>query len=409
MKNCDVLIIGGGPAGSIAGANLAQKGFSVEIVEKVDFPRFVIGESLLPQCNEILAKNNLLEKVTKKGFILKAGATFINEAKEVETYHFRENIGEPYNTSFQVKREEFDHELLLGAAEFGANVQHGVEVTAYEKEKNIVSTVDREGNKEQYQARFVLDASGYGRVLPKLLDLDIPSELKTRQAVFTRVENDIRPEGELGGYITIFIHGDNDAWIWVIPFADGITSVGIVSTEKYFEEMNLNDEDFWNHIINNNVNAKERFKNAKKVRPVGKIGGYSSNVKTMHGKGFALAGNATEFLDPVFSSGVTLALVSGDLAADLIAKELNGEEVNWQTEYEEYMMGGIDVFRDFVNTWYDGRLQKVFFSPIKKEQYTRSISSILSGYVWNKKNVFVGDSEKKLDLLIKIIDASAKQ
>ena len=408
MKNCDVLIIGGGPAGSIAGANLAQKGFSVEIVEKVDFPRFVIGESLLPQCNEILAKNNLLEKVTQKGFILKAGAIFINEAKEVETYHFRENIGEPYNTSFQVKREEFDHELLLGAAEFGANVQHGVEVTAYEQEQNIVSTVDREGNKEQYQARFVLDASGYGRVLPKLLDLDIPSELKTRQAVFTRVENDIRPEGELGGYITIFIHGDNDAWIWVIPFADGITSVGVVSTEKYFEEMNMSDEDFWNHIINTNVNAKERFKNAKKVRPVGKIGGYSSNVKTMHGKGFALAGNATEFLDPVFSSGVTLALVSGDLAADLIAKELNGEKVDWQTDYEEHMMLGIDVFRDFVNTWYDGRLQKVFFSPIKKEQYTRSISSILSGYVWNKKNVFVGDSEKKLDLLIKIIDASAK-
>ncbi len=408
MKNCDVLIIGGGPAGSIAGANLAQKGFSVEIIEKVDFPRFVIGESLLPQCNEILAKNNLLEKVTQKGFILKAGATFVNEAKEVETYHFRENIGEPHNTSFQVKREEFDHELLLGAAEFGANVQHGVEVTDYAQEQNIVSTVDRDGNKEEYQAKFVLDASGYGRVLPRLLDLDIPSEFKTRQAVFTRVENDIRPEGELAGYITIFIHGDNDAWIWVIPFADGITSVGIVSTEEYFEKMNMSDEAFWDYVTTSNVNAKERFKNAKKVRPVGKIGGYASNVKTMHGKGFALAGNATEFLDPVFSSGVTLALVSGDLAADLIAKELNGEEVDWQTEYEEYMMTGIDVFRDFVNTWYDGRLQKVFFSPLKKEKYTRSISSILSGYVWNKKNVFVGDSAKKIDLLIKMIDASTK-
>ena len=406
MKNCDVLIIGGGPAGSIAGANLAQKGFSVEIIEKVDFPRFVIGESLLPQCNEILAKNNLLEKVTQKGFILKAGATFINEAKEVETYHFRENIGEPYNTSFQVKREEFDHELLLGAAEFGANVQHGVEVTAYEQEQNIVSTVDREGNKETYQAKFVLDASGYGRVLPRLLDLDIPSDFKTRQAVFTRIENDIRPEGELAGYITIFIHGDNDAWIWVIPFADGVTSVGIVSTEAYFKSMDMNQEDFWDHVISTNANAKERFKNAKKLRPVGKIGGYSSNVKTMHGKGFALAGNATEFLDPVFSSGVTLALVSGDLAADLIAKELNGEEVNWQKEYEEYMMSGIDVFRDFVNAWYDGRLQKVFFSPLKKEQFTRSISSILSGYVWNKKNVFTGSSSEKINLLIKMIDAS---
>ena len=408
MKNCDVLIIGGGPAGSIAAANLAQKGFAVEVIEKVDFPRFVIGESLLPQCNEILAKNNLLEKVTQKGFILKAGAIFINEAKEVETYHFRENIGEPFNTSFQVKREEFDHTLLLGASEFGANVQHGVEVTAYDETKNIVSTVDREGNKEEYQARFVLDASGYGRVLPRLLDLDIPSELKTRQAVFTRIENDIRPEGELAGYITIFIHGDNDAWIWVIPFADGITSVGIVSTQEYFEEMNMEEEEFWNHVIYSNVNTKERFKNATKVRPVGKIGGYSSNVKRMYGKGFALAGNATEFLDPVFSSGVTLALVSGDLSADLIARELNGETVDWQSEYEDYMMTGINVFRDFVNTWYDGRLQKVFFSPLKKEQYTRSISSILSGYVWNKKNVFVGDSEKKLDMLIKMIDASIK-
>ena len=408
MKKCDVLIIGGGPAGSIAGANLAQKGFSVEIIEKVDFPRFVIGESLLPQCNEILAKNNLLEKVTKKGFILKAGVIFINDEKEVETYHFRENIGEPYNTSFQVKREEFDHELLLGAAEFGANVQHGVEVTAYEQAQNIVSTTDREGNKEEYQVRFVLDASGYGRVLPRLLDLDIPSELKTRQAIFSRVENDIRPEGEEGGYITIFIHGDNEAWIWVIPFADGITSVGIVSTEKYFEEMNMDEETFWNHVISTNPNAKERFKNAKKVRPVGKIGGYSSNVKTMHGKGFAMAGNATEFLDPVFSSGVTLALVSGDLAADLIAKELNGEMVDWQTEYEDYMMIGINVFRDFVNAWYDGRLQQIFFSPIKKEVFTRSISSILSGYVWNKKNVFVGKSDEKINILIKMIDASTK-
>ena len=405
MKNCDVLIIGGGPAGAIAGANLVQKGFSVEIIEKLDFPRFVIGESLLPHCNAILAKNNLLEKIEKCAYIVKAGASFVDEKGNEETYHFRENLGEEHNTSFQVKREEFDHELLKGAAEFGANVQHGVEVTEYDQENSVVTTLDKEGNKEQYKARFVLDASGYGRVLPRLLDLDIPSDLKTRQAVFTRIENDIRPEGELAGYITIYIHGDNDAWIWVIPFADGTTSVGIVSTEAYFEAMNLSDEAFWEHIVYSNVKTKERFKNAKKLRPVGKINGYSANVKTMHGKGFALAGNATEFLDPVFSSGVTLALVSGDLAADLIAKELNGEEVDWQTEYQDYMMVGVDVFRAFVLAWYDGRLHKIFFSPIKKDMHTRSVSSILSGYVWNKKNVFVGQSEEKIDTLIKMIYA----
>lgn len=408
MKNCDVLIIGGGPAGSIAGANLAQKGFSVEIIEKLDFPRFVIGESLLPHCNAILAKNNLLEKIQESGYILKAGAIFENESKEQATYHFRENIGEPYNTSFQVKREEFDHDLLKGAEEFGAKVQHGVEVTAYKQDDNIVTTKDREGNEEQYKARFVLDASGYGRVLPNLLDLNIPSHLKTRQAIFTRVEGEIRAEGELAGYITIYVHGDNDAWIWVIPFADGVTSVGIVSTDDYFEKMNMSEEAFWDYIITTNTNAKERFKHAKKLQPVGRIKGYSANVKTMHGKGFALAGNATEFLDPVFSSGVTLALVSGDLAADLIAKELNGEEIDWQKEYQDYMMVGIDVFRDFVNAWYDGRLQKIFFGELKKEQFTRSISSILSGYVWNQKNVFVGKSAEKIDLLLRMIDASTK-
>jgi len=405
MKNCDVLIIGGGPSGSIAGANLAQKGFSVEIIEKLDFPRFVIGESLLPNCNAILAKNNLLKRVEDNGYLVKAGAIFENEAKDKEIYDFRKNIGEPHNTSFQVKREEFDTQLLDGAKEFGATVRHGVEVIDYNIDNNIVTVKDRDGTEEQIEAKFVLDASGYGRVLPKLLDLDIPSDLKHRNAIFTRITDDIRPSGDLEGFITIFIHGDNEAWIWVIPFADGVTSVGIVCEDEYFERQDMTPEEFFDYIIENDENAKERFKNAKKVAPVGIINGYSSNVKTMFGKGFALAGNATEFLDPVFSSGVTLALKSGDLAGDLIAKELNGEDVNWQEEYQDYMMIGVDVFRAFVNAWYDGRLHNIFFSPIHKEQYTRAVSSILSGYVWNKDNVFVGDTDKKIDLVIKMINA----
>ena len=405
MKMCDVLIIGGGPSGAIAGANLAQKGFSVEIIEKLDFPRFVIGESLLPHCNAILAKNNLLDRITKQDYMFKPGAIFENEKKEYERYDFRLNIGEPHNTSFQVKREEFDDELLKGASDFGANVQHGVEVVDYNQDKNIVTTKDGDGKEEQYKAKFVLDASGYGRVLPQILDLEIPSELKPRKAIFTRIDNDIRAEGELAGYITIFIHGDNDAWIWVIPFADGTTSVGVVCEDEYYDKMNMTPEEFWDYIIYNDVNAKERFKNATKLQEVGKIDGYSSNVKTMFGKGFALAGNATEFLDPVFSSGVTLALVSGDMAADLIARELNGEEVDWQKEYQDEMMIGVDVFRAFVLAWYDGRLHEIFFSAPKKEMFTRAISSILSGYVWNTKNVFVEKSDEKIDLLIKMINA----
>jgi len=404
MKECDVFIIGGGPSGSIAAANLAQKGFSVEVIEKLYFPRFVIGESLLPQCNAILAKNNLLDVIKKQGYILKAGAIFEKENEEQEIYHFRENIGEPYNTSFQVKREEFDHVLLKSAASFGVTVTHGKEVLAYDQNKNIVTTKDKEGKEEKCKARFVLDCSGYGRVLPRLLDLEIPSSFKTRKAIFTRIDNDIRPEGELAGYITIFVHGDNEAWIWVIPFSDGTTSVGIVCDDAYFNKCGLKQENFWDYVIENTPKAKKRFRNAKKLSDVGMIEGFSSNVKTMHGKGFALAGNATEFLDPVFSSGVTLALVSGDLAADCITKELNGQKVDWQEEYEDYMMKGINVFREFVLAWYDGRLQQIFFSDFKKESFTRPVSSILSGYVWNKKNIFVEDSKDKIDILIKIIN-----
>jgi flavin-dependent dehydrogenase len=408
MRNCDVLIIGGGPSGSIAGANLAQKGFDVEIIEKLDFPRFVIGESLLPNCNAILSKNGLLDRVQKQCYLLKAGAIFENELKSKEIYHFRENIGEPHNTAFQVKREEFDTQLLEGAEEFGAKVTHGIEVIDYNQKENIITAKDRDGNRVEYKAKFVLDASGYGRVLPNILDLNTPSELKNRKAIFTRVDNDIRTKGELGGYITIFVHGNNEAWIWIIPFIDGTTSVGIVCEDEYYDNMNLTPEEFFDYIIATDINAKERFKNSSKVAPVGKIDGYSKNVKTMFGDGFALTGNATEFLDPVFSSGVTLALVSGDLAGDLIAKELNGEDVNWQEEYQDYMMIGVNVFRAFVNAWYDGRLHKIFFSPLKKEQYTRSISSILSGYVWNMDNVFVGESEKKIDLVIKMINEEIK-
>ncbi|MFK5976771.1 MAG: NAD(P)/FAD-dependent oxidoreductase [Sulfurovum sp.] len=409
MKYCDVLIIGAGPSGAIAGANLVQKGFTVQIIEKLTFPRFVIGESLLPQCNAILAKNNLLETIEKENYMLKAGAIFENEEGEKETYHFRNNLGEPYNTSFQVKRESFDNALLEGAKALGVKVKHEEEVISYLQEKNQIISQDKQGNKTHYQAKFVLDASGYGRVLPRLLDLEIPSTFKIRNAFFTRVSNDIRPQGEEAGYISIFIHDQNKAWIWVIPFSDGTTSVGIVCEESYFHASTLSEEAFFDKILSTNTQAKKRFKDAKKLQSVQRILGYSSNVKTMHGKGFALAGNATEFLDPVFSSGVTLALVSGDLAGDLIAKELQGETIDWQRDYEEKMLQGIDVFRNFILAWYDGRLQKMFFATTKQEKIIQSINSILSGYVWNNKNIFVKDTENKINFILERINSMLKE
>ncbi len=140
--------------------------------------------------------------------------------------------------------------------------------------------------------------------------------------------------------------------------------------------------------------------------PVRIINGYSASIKKMYGKGFAMSGNATEFLDPVFSSGVTLALESSSRVASLIIDELNGKEVDWQKDYEDYMMMGINVFREFVYAWYSGKLRKIFYAKNKSKQIKQSIASILSGYVWDENNYFVKNTKQRIDALVQMSESN---
>ncbi len=389
MKECDVFIIGGGPAGSIAAAKLVQAGYHVEVVEKVKFPRFVIGESLLPECNQLLEDANMLQPIIDADFQFKGGVVFQNDADPDSVVNFENNLGQKWGSSYQVKREVFDNLLLEDASAKGAKVTMESEVTAYDETANVVTVRHKDGSIEEYCAKKVIDASGYGRVLPRLLDLEESSSLALRRAVFCRVENDIRPTDGTDGFIYVTVYGDNEAWIWNIPFNDGITSVGVVCSEAFYQAFEGSDEAFIDHILTSNKHTAKRYANARKINDVGTIGGYSAAVKQMFGKNYVLAGNASEFLDPVFSSGVTLALESGSKAADLIIKELQGEHVDWQSEYADYMMLGIDVFREFVNSWYDGRLQTILFTQQKADKMVQRIVSILSGYVWDRENMFV--------------------
>jgi len=389
VQEVDIFIIGAGPAGSISAAKLAQKNFSVKVVDKVKFPRFVIGESLLPRCNELLEEANMLKAVESANFQFKGGAVFQDEKDGYVALDFSNNLGQKWGSSFQVKREEFDKILIDDAAQKGADVEYEVSVIDYDETNNIVTTQNKEGEIQKYKAKKVLDASGYGRVLPRLLDLEAESSLALRRATFARVDNDIRPQDEREGYIFIDVVGDNEAWIWNIPFSDGTTSVGIVSTEEYFNSCGLSDEEFWEKIIRTHPHTSKRYKNSKRIIEVGSISGYSSAVTKLFDKNYILTGNASEFLDPVFSSGVTLALESGSKAADLVARELEGESIDYKEEYEDYMMLGINVFRDYVNGWYDGTLQTILFSDKKTHEITKKIISILSGYVWDKNNSFV--------------------
>ncbi len=401
-QNYDVFIIGGGPAGSIAGAKLVQSGFKVKLVEKMVFPRFVIGESLLPRCNFLLDKANMLACIEQADFQYKPGVAFQTD-NELEIVNFENNLGESFNSSFQVKRETFDNELLLDAQRKGVDVEFESEVIEFDAEACIITVKTKSGEIERYQTKKVIDASGYGRVLPRLLGLEQPSEQSVRKAIFCRMTGDVRPlvDGK-DGYIFVDIHDDNQAWLWNIPFNDGVTSVGIVCDEQYFKSFNLTETEFFDYIIQTNLSASKRYAQATKMQDVGCINGYSAAVSKLFDKSFVLVGNASEFLDPVFSSGVTLALESGAKAAELTIEELNGHSVDWQIDYADYMMVGINVFREYVNAWYDGRFQSILFSDDKAEKVSQSVVSVLSGYVWNQENIFVTNPKKMVDTIYRI-------
>ena len=397
MKEVDVFIIGAGPAGSIAGAKLVQDGFSVKIVDKLKMPRFVIGESLLPRCLELLEEANMLEPVVEEKFQFKGGVAFRTVEDDFVALDFSKNLGQKWGSAFQVKREVFDEILINDARTKGCDVEFEIEVIAYDEEKNIITVKDLAGKEETYKAKKVLDASGYGKVLPRLLGLEAPSSLALRRATFARVDKDNRTDDEKSGYIFVDIVGDNEAWIWNIPFSDGTTSVGVVCTEEYFAKQNMTDTEFWEDVIYSNKYSAARYADSKRTQDVVSLGGYSSAVTKLFDKNFILTGNASEFLDPVFSSGVTLALESGAKAAELTSRELKGESIDYKVEYEDYMMLGINVFRDYVETWYDGTLQTILFSDKKNDEITSKVISILSGYVWDENNSFVTSSRYALE------------
>jgi len=256
-------------------------------------------------------------------------------------------------------------------------------------------------------ARFVLDCSGYGRVLPRLLNLEKPTSFPKREALFTHVTGDQRPAGQEAGKIWVCQHPAG-AWIWIIPFSNDRTSAGVVATPEFFAAHPGATDSVLREILLSEPNAARRLGGIEFVMPAQRITGYACAVTSLHGPHFALAGNATEFLDPIFSSGVTLALASANRAAKTIARELRGEKPDWQTEYADHVMQGINTFRAYVHAWYDGSLPEIFFAAQANPVVMRQICSVLAGYVWDKSNPYVAQASRALPLLAKILSSKIR-
>jgi len=398
----DVLIIGAGPSGAVAAALLAQKGYEVLVLERQQFPRFSIGESLLANSAQILHEAGMLEAVMQRSFQFKNGAAFVCDGMYTE-FNFVDKVTDGYPFTFQVPRAEFDQVLANEAVRYGAKVRFEVEITAVDVSggRPLVTSKNADGSIETHQPRFVLDGSGFGRTLPRLLDLEKPSDFPTRAALFCHVKDNI-VSGEFDRQkIRVGINPtDRDIWSWLIPFSNGNSSLGIVATkEQHAKYQGSNEERLW-AMVAQEPRLQQLLSKAHAVRPVGEIVGYSANVKTLHGPGFALLGNAAEFLDPVFSSGVTIALQSAKLAAQTLDKQFRGEKVDWQRDFAETLMFGVETFRTFVNGWYDLSLQDVIFANNKDPKIHRMICSVLAGYVWDPANPYNGpQSSRRLHAL----------
>jgi len=230
-------------------------------------------------------------------------------------------------------------------------------------------------------------------VLPRMLKLEKPSAFPMRQAVFTHVEDRI-PRGAAfdRNKIRVTVHPAHvDVWYWTIPFSNGRCSVGVVAESAFFEKYPGDLTETLKAIHFEDPGLKGLLKDAVWDTPARTIKGYSADVSSLWGRNFALLGNAGEFLDPVFSSGVTIALKSAQLSAPLIVRQLKGEAVDWEREYAVPLKAGVDAFRAFVDSWYRGGFQDIIFYEKQDPKTRKKICAILAGYAWDKSNHYVAD------------------
>ena len=400
----DILIIGAGPSGMVSAGYLQQHDVQLKVVEKQRFPRFSIGESLIPRCMDNFAEAGLLETIDKHGFQRKFGARFIKN-ELVGEFDFSQKFGEGWDWTWQVPRADFDNILAEEIASRGVDIAFETEVIAadFTKENPVITIQHKNGEQTEIETKFVIDSSGFGRVLPRLLDLEKPSKLESHSSVFTHIEESDRPKGKEGEMITFEVL-ETEVWFWYIPFSNGKTSLGFVAPTEWFDQFDEDPKASFYQMISKLNYYNGRFDNYEPEFIPKKIKHIAKSVKCLYGKNFALTGNSAEFLDPVFSSGVSFATESGLKAAKLGLKELNGENVDWQTEYEDYMNEGIAVFSSYVRDWYNGDLQDIFFHRSPNPEFKKQICAVLAGYVWNKENPFVKKHKRIVGSVAKFIN-----
>jgi flavin-dependent dehydrogenase len=356
----DVVVIGGGPAGSTVSTLLAQQGCRVELFERERFPRFHIGESLIPETYWVLKRLNMLPKMQQSHFVKKYSVQFVNSnGKNSAPFYFWDNKPHECSQTWQVVRSEFDQLMLNNAREHGVSVHEGVRVhdVLFEEDRAVGVRI-KEGDApfREVRARVVVDASGQNGLIMNRLNLRVWDPTLNKGAIWTYWEGAYRDTGRDEGATLVIQTGNENGWFWYIPLHGNIVSVGVVGPFDYLFKGRGSYAQTYDEEVENCPGVKERIAQAKRVTGHFATKDYSYRSKQVAGEGWVLVGDAFGFLDPLYSSGVLLALRSGELAADAIVEGLAAGDTSaaqlgkWGPVFNE----GVDRMRRLVCEYYDG-------------------------------------------------------
>lgn len=387
---CDVLVVGGGPAGSTVATLLQRAGWRVVLLEKDRHPRFHIGESLLPANLSIFEELGVLEKVRAIG-VLKLGADFPS-GDEHRTFYFRRALGGTPPHAFQVKREEFDQMLFEHARQAGVDAREGVEVEQVEVGgigNVVVRAKDAQGNAMMLHARYLVDASGRDTLLANQWKLKRRNAEHQSAAIFAHFTGVEPRPGEDAGNIGIyrFEHG----WCWFIPLRDGVMSVGCVCSPEHLKQRRGENEKFLMATLKGIPLASQRIQGAMRVSDVRVTGNYSYSATRMAGPGWIMVGDAYAFVDPIFSSGVYLAMHSAQRAAKLIDQVLvdPARETALQAAFAKRIDNGIRVFSWFIYRFNSPAMRELFANPRNIFRLEDGVISMLAGDVFDSRSVLL--------------------
>jgi len=369
----------------MAATILAKRGLDVAIIEREVFPRFHIGESLLPASMPLLKEIGFYDVLNSGKYITKCGARFIDYRNEDEVYFgFAEGFNRDIPTAFEVERSEFDTDILQYAVKSGAKLYQPENVIEVDVMANGVRL---QTDKRRFEAEYLMDISGRDSLLGKKQKIrDVNADLNN-VAVFAHYEGVKRRPGMDEGDITIGLL-PNRAWTWIIPFQGKVTSVGVVASAKFLGTPDL--ESYLNENLLKSETIKSFMKDSIRVNELRSIGNYSHTCRKFFGERYIMCGDAAMFLDPIFSSGVHMTLSSSKFAAETILKawptkrSLTDEDLG--APYEAKVRRGAKRFHNLISLFYEGHFVEQMKKTLVRENMRKGFTSAVAGDVWNEDN-----------------------